>query len=87
MSASKQNFFAAHWDWLAAAAGFAALAAAAALYAMSLGDSPEASADEYETQLKAMKPSHEGVPPANLDLLQKMLRQMKTPPRLEAIDA
>ena len=45
MSASKQNFFAAHWDWLAAAAGFAALAAAAALYAMSLGDSPEASAD------------------------------------------
>lgn len=87
MSASKQNFFAAHWDWLAAAAGFAALAVAAALYAMSLGDSPEASADEYETQLKAMKPSHEGVPPANLDLLQKMLRQMKTPPRLGAIDA
>ena len=30
MSASKQNFFAAHWDWLVAAVGFAVLAAAAA---------------------------------------------------------
>ena len=87
MSASKQNFFAAHWDWLAAAAGFAALAAAAALYAMSLGDSPEASANAYEAQLKTMTPSHEGVPSANLDLLQKALRQMKTPPRLDAVNA
>jgi hypothetical protein len=87
MSASKQNFFAAHWDWLAAVAGFASLAAAVAMYALSLGDSPEASADAFAAQLKSMKPAHEGVQSANLDLLQKALRQMKTPPHLESVNA
>lgn len=86
MSASKQNFFAAHWDWLAAAAGFAALAVSGAFFAMSLGNSPEAGADEYEASLKAQKPAHEGVEPANLDVLNKVFRLAKTPPRLDRVD-
>ena len=86
MSASKQNFFAAHWDWLAAAAGCTALLVAGAFFVLSMGDSPEASADAFEASLKAQKPSHEGVDPANLTPLQNVLRQTKTPPKLDAID-
>ena len=87
MSASKQNFFAAHWDWLAAAAGCAALAVAGVFFAMSLGDSPEAGADAYEASLKAQKPSREGVEPVNMDLLQKAMRRTKTPPKLGEVNA
>ena len=86
MSASKQNFFAAHWDWLAVAAGFAALAVSGAFFAMSLGDSPDAAADAYEASLKAQKPAHEGVEPAKMDQLQKVFRQTKEPPKLEDVD-
>ncbi len=86
MSASKQNFFAAHWDWLVAAAGCAALAVSGAIFAMSLGESPESSAEAFEAGLKAQKPAHEGVKAANLDVLQKALRQTKAPPHLDPVD-
>lgn len=43
MSASKQNFLQAHWDWLVAVVGVLALVAAVGLYALTMGDvqSPE----------------------------------------------
>ena len=87
MSASKQNFFAAHWDWLAAAAGCSALVVAGAFFVMSMGDSPEASADAYDASLKAQTPSRVGVEPVKMDLLQKATRRTKTPPKLKEVDA
>ena len=86
MGASKQNFFAAHWDWLVAGAGLASLAVAGAFFAMSLGDSPEAGADAFEAGLKAQKPAHEGVEAVKMDRFQKTLRQVRTPLQLERLD-
>lgn len=86
MSASKQNFFVAHWDWLVAGAGIAALLAAGAFLAMSLGDSSQGGVEAFDAGLKARKPAHEGVEPAKMDLLQKSFRQTKTPPHLDVVD-
>lgn len=83
---AKQNFLAAHWDWLVALVGVASLGVALVFLMMSLGSSPEADRDEYEVQLKAQKPAHEGVAPANLDVFDKALRIAKKPPALDAVD-
>ncbi len=87
MSASRQNFFAAHWDWLVALIGVVTLAAAGALFAMAAGSSPEEGAASCEASLTSFKPAHEGVAPANLDVLTKTFRGAKTPPMLSAVDA
>ncbi len=87
MSASRQNFFAAHWDWLVVLIGVAALAAAGALLVTTMGNSPEEGAAAYEASLSGIRPAHEGVAPADLDVLTKAFRGAKTPPALSAVDA
>lgn len=87
MGTSKQNFLVAHYDWLVAGLGLAALAAAGAFLVMSLGESPDDSAAAYEQQLAAVKPSHEGVAAANLDVLHNALRGVKTPFALNDVDS
>lgn len=87
MATSKQNFFQAHWDWLVALVGVAALVAAGAYLAISIGQSPEDAASAYEARLNAITPSHEGVAPVDLDVLQKAYRVVKTPPSLKSVDS
>lgn len=87
MSAAKQSFLSEHWDWLVAAAGIAAAAAAGAMLVMSLGDTPEAGREECEMHLRSIKPSHEGVPEVEIDSLQKAFRLIKDPPSLRAVDS
>ncbi len=87
MSASRQNFISAHWDWLVAFLGVAAFVAAGAMFVMKVGDSPEDSAAVYEASLNAVKPSRVGVAPADLGVLAKSLRGVRTPPALSAIEA
>lgn len=87
MSASKQNFFVAHWDWLVALLGVAALCAAGAMLVLTLGNSPEDGAAAYEASLSGIRPAHEGVAPANLDVLMKAYRSAKTPPTLSPVEA
>ena len=84
MSASRQNVLAAHWDWLVLGLGALALAAAGLLFAGTLGGAAEAAA--YERALGALAPAHEGVAPADLGVLQSVLRGAKTPPRLAPVD-
>lgn len=86
MSAPKQNFFAAHWDWLVALVGLAALAGAGAMFALALGESPESGAASYQAQLNAKHPAHEGVAAADLSVLDKAFRSAKTPPTLQGVD-
>lgn len=86
MSAVRQNFLQAHWDWLVALAGVGALAAAGFLLMQSIGTSAEESASRYEAQLSMMKPAHEGVAAANLTVLTSTFRGAKTPPMLSAVD-
>lgn len=85
MGASKQNFFQAHWDWLVALGGVLALVGAGAMFAMTMGGTEDATS--YTGSLNAMRPAHEGVPAADLTVLEKSLRGAKSPAQLSAVDA
>ena len=86
MASSKESFLKAHWDWLVAGAGVAALMVSAAIFAGRLGTSPEDGALRCEMQLKAIKPSHEGVPAADMTRFQAVFRTAKAPPSMVEID-
>lgn len=87
MAASKQNFFQAHWDWLVMGVGLAALAVSVVFLMPTLGTSAEDGADSCRQQLNATRPAHEGVAAANLDVLTKAYRVVKTPPMLQGLDS
>ena len=84
--ASKENFFKAHWDWLAMGGGVAVLAASLAVLMGRLGVSPEDGAMRCEMRLKAAKPAHEGVAPADMTIFNSVLRTAKVPPSMMEID-
>ena len=84
--ASKENFFKAHWDWLAMGGGIAVLAFSLVVLAGRLGMSPEDGAMRCEMRLKAAKPAHEGVAPADMTLFNSVLRTAKAPPSMMEID-
>ena len=83
----KENFFKAHWDWLVAILGIAALGGALAMFVPEMGETPEAAAAEYNSvELNGKKPSHEGVDKADLSVLDKALGRVRTPPKLSEVD-
>lgn len=84
--ASKENFFKAHWDWLAMGGGIAVLVISLAVLAGRLGMSPEDGAMRCEMRLKAAKPAHEGVAPADMTIFNSVLRTTKAPPAMMEID-
>lgn len=86
MAASKESFFKAHWDWLVAGAGLAALAVSAVVFVSRLGTSPEDGAMRCEMRLKAATPAHEGVPAADMTIFQSVFRTAKAPPSMVEID-
>lgn len=85
--ASKDNFLKAHWDWLAAGAGVGVFVFSAVVFVGRLGTSPEDGAMRCEARLRAAKPAHEGVPPADMTVFQSVFRTAKTPPKLVEVDA
>ena len=84
--AAKQNFFTAHWDWLVALAGLSVLGLAVFALLPELGRSADEATAERTAQLNAVKPAHEGVPEADLAVLQSALRGVRTPPTLAEVD-
>ena len=84
--ASRENFFKAHWDWLAMGGGVAVLILSIAVLAGRLGMSPEDGALRCEMRLKAAKPAHEGVAPADMTIFNSVLRTAKAPPSMIEID-
>ena len=86
MAAPKQSFLAAHWDWLVALGGFAALAAAGVYLVSGLSVSADQAADDFEAELNAVKPAHEGVPAADLSVLARASDTAKKPPALVSVD-
>lgn len=84
MSASKQNFLQAHWDWLVVLCGVLALVAAGGFYVMTLGGVEDV--DSYANSLRAMTPAHEGVEPVDLTVYQKTMRGAMTPAQISALD-
>jgi hypothetical protein len=84
--ASKENFFQAHWDWLAMGGGIAVLIVSLVVLAGRLGVSPEDGAMRCEMRLRAAKPAHEGVPSADMTVFNSVLRTAKAPPSMMEID-
>ena len=82
----KENFFKAHYDWLVAALGIAALVASVVLLLPSLSRSPEAAVHQREAWLESVKPAHDEVAPVPLGVLNAAQRLAKSPPALNDID-
>ena len=83
----RENFFKAHWDWLVAVFGIGVLGAAVALLVPALGDSSDEAVSEHQVALSAVKPAHEGVPAADLSVLQKAFQMVRKPPVMAEVDA
>jgi len=83
---TKENFFKAHYDWIIAAVGVAAIAASVVLFLPALSNSPEAAVQQREAWLSSVKPAHNEVEPVPLGVLNGAQRLAKSPPVLNAID-
>ena len=66
LSSNRENFFVAHYDWLAAGLGVVALAAGGAFFALTLGDDADRIAAEKVAEIDRLKPSEIGVQPIDL---------------------
>lgn len=87
MASPKQSFLQAHWDWLVALGGFAALAVAGFFLMQSLGRTPEDAVDEYkQTELDSVKPANKNVAPADLAIFDTALAAVQKPASLGVID-
>ena len=79
ISKTGGGFFAAHWDWIVAAAGLLALAAGGVFFAMSLDVDPELAAGEETASIARMKPSGTGVGETDLALYVLALKAVRSP--------
>ena len=82
---AKESFFKAHWDWLVAVLGLAAVAAV--LLLPMLVTSGDDAASDVQAQLSSAKPAHDGVEPADRQLLQQAFQKVRNPPSLSEVDA
>jgi len=85
MTTGKENFLKAHWDWLVAVLGLAAVAVVLLLPMLIASDDDATS--NVQAQLNSAKPAHDGVEPVDLKLLQQAIQAVRNPPRLDEVDA
>ena len=62
----NKGFFAAHYEWLAAAAGVLALLGGGVVFALSLGEDPDGAGTEEVARIERMKPADTGVKPLEM---------------------
>lgn len=86
-SGAKKNFFEAHWDWLAAGAGLAALAAAGAALFMSLSVDADSTVAEVQADIKRAKRNGTGVEAVDMKPYSMALAVLDTPPKLADVSA
>ena len=84
---SDGGFFAAHWDWLVAAAGILALVAATAVFLTSGGVDPDDNAAESVRRLMSAKKSGTGVKPVEMALFERSLQLAAKPPLVADVPA
>ena len=84
---SEGGFFAAHWDWLAAGAGLAALAVGVVMFVTSGGTDPDENADALVRRLMADKRSETGVKPVEMAQLERALQLATKPPVVAEVAA
>ena len=66
LSSNRANFFVAHYDWLAAGVGIAALAAGGAFFALALGEDADRIASEKAAEIDRLRPQEIGVQPIDM---------------------
>lgn len=79
---TEGGFFAAHWDWIVAGAGAAALIAAAVQFFCAGGEDPELSAAETERSFEIMANSGKTVKPINMAAYDKVIQSAVKPATL-----
>ena len=83
---SEGGFFAAHWDWLVAAAGVAALVVGVVLFVMTGGGDPEENARAAVDRLKSAKRSETGVKPVDMSQYERALQFAVKPATISEIE-
>lgn len=73
------GFFAAHWDWLVAVLGIAALCVGIVMFMMSSGVDPEESASSIVRRLMSDKKSETGVAPVDMSVFERSLQLAAKP--------
>ena len=81
----NKNFFAAHYDWIAAGVGLLALAAGAVFFALSLGEDPDVEAAAEVRSIERLKPSETGVKSVDMAGYQSALTATRKPAVLAAV--
>ena len=83
---SEGGFFAAHWDWLVAAAGVTALIVGVVLFVMAGGGDPEENARAAVDRLKSAKRAETGVKPVDMSQYERALQFAVKPPMISEIE-
>ena len=83
---SEGGFFAAHWDWLVAAVGVAALVVGVVLFVMTGGGDPDENARVAVDRLKLAKRSETGVKPVDMSQYERALQFAVKPATISEIE-
>ena len=81
----NQNFFVAHYEWIALAVGVLALLGGAAVFALSMGNDPDEAAASAVGRIKAMKPSETGVKPVDMAGFESTFSLLRKPPTVAEV--
>ena len=84
---SEGGFFAAHWDWLVAGVGLAALAVGVVMFVTSGGTDPDENAGDMVRRLMADKKSETGVKPVEMAQFERTLQLASKPPVVAEVSA
>ena len=83
---SGGGFFAAHWDWLVAAAGVTALVVGVVLFVLAGGGDPDENARAAVDRLKSAKRAETGVKPVDMSQYERALQFAVKPPTISEIE-
>ena len=83
---SEGGFFAAHWDWLVAAAGVAALVVGVVLFVMAGGGDPDENARAAVDRLKSAKRAETGVKPVDMAQYERALQFAVKPATISEVE-
>ena len=83
---SGGGFFAAHWDWIVAAAGVVALVGGVVLFTMSGNGDPEENAANVVRRLKSAKRADTGVKPVDMSTYERALQFAVKPLQIAEVE-